>query len=112
MIRYDFLAYAKFETIQVGRGNEQIIERFFHRNNIPYMWVCREEENDIYAVRAGIDYIDSMIFVLKMRGDLEAVETINEINTLVHDHEFHEPKHEYEFYPFSRVDEQILGTYV
>ncbi|MBR5021634.1 MAG: hypothetical protein IKY18_00290 [Oscillospiraceae bacterium] len=74
-------------------------ENFCHRNRIPIIFRSHSNGEYTYLVRAGIDYTDVLIMVLKMGWDgsnRNDVDVINTINTLVMDHKFFQPEYEYE----------------
>lgn len=94
--------------------NEEALEAFFQRNQIPFD--CRRISNGkcMYLVRDGIDYIDSCIFALKCWGNLNDLDIINAITMLQWDRYFHWAKYDYERFGCKRTpeDEAILEMYV
>lgn len=101
-----------FEEICVCEANAQAMEDFLLRNQIPYSMEAREQREVVFSVRAGFDYRDTMIFVLKMWGDLDDPEVVNQINNLVMERDYPEPGFEYELYGHDRIDCEFLGTFV
>ena len=101
MVR-DKLFDQTYEEICIHESNAREMEAFLLRNNIPYKIKSKEQGKTVFSVRAGFDHRDSKIFVLKMWGDLSNPEVVNEINNLVIEQEFSEPKFEYETFGYNR----------
>ena len=74
-------------------------ESFCQRNGIPVIFHSHSNNESTYLVRAGIDYTDALIIVLKMGWDgsnKNDVDVINTLNTLVMSHNYFQPEYEYE----------------
>ena len=80
-------------------------ESFCQRNGIPVIFRSHSNNERTYLIRAGIDYTDALIIVLKMGWDgsnKNDVDVINTLNTLVMSHNYFQPEYEYELTVGSR----------
>ena len=80
-------------------------EHFCDRNNIPFKIHVTNGNKCTYFIRAGIDYTDVLIMILKMGWDgsnRNNVDVINTLNTLVMSHNYFQPEYEYELTVSSR----------
>lgn len=108
----NFLFDQEYEDICISEANVKEMEAFLLRNHIPYRTEVREQGEVVFAVRAGFDYRDAKIFALKKWGDRRSPKIVNQINNLVLERDFPEPRFEYELYRCSRVDYDVLDTFV
>ena len=106
-----------FEEVEVLAKFATEFEHFCDRNNIPFKIHDNNSNKCTYFVRAGIDYTDALIMILKMGWDgsnRNDVDVINTLNTLVMSHNYFQPEYEYELPVGSRNpdDTAILCNFV
>ena len=90
-------AHCEEIVLQVKHAAE--FEDFCQRNGIPVIFRSHTNNESTYLVRAGIDYTDALIMILKMGWDgsnKNDVDVINTLNALVSNHNYFQPEYEYE----------------
>ena len=93
------LPKAHCEEIVLQAKHAAEFEDFCQRNGIPVIFRSHSNNESTYLVRAGIDYTDALIMILKMGWDgsnRNDVDVINTLNALVSNHNYVEPEYEYE----------------
>ena len=93
------LPKAHCEEIVLQAKHAAEFEDFCQRNGIPVIFRSHTNNESTYLVRAGIDYTDALIMILKMGWDgsnRNDVDVINTLNALVSNHNYFEPEYEYE----------------
>lgn len=108
----DFLFDQEYEDICISEANVKEMEAFLLRNHTPYSMKEREEGEVVFSVRAGFDYRDAKIFALKKWGDRRNPDVVNQINNLVLERDFPEPRFEYTQNISDREDCELLNTFV
>lgn len=101
-----------YKILRIRKEAQTAMERFFSKNDIPFIIAEEGTEHVAYSLRAGMDYNDAVLYFLKSFGDLKNPDTINTINLLVLEHEFLDVQYVYECYAELRKDESLLGSFV
>lgn len=84
--------------VQVAKEHAKEMEEFLKTNHIPYMRGKARRGYKVYQVRAGMDYNETMYFILSTWGDPEGTDVEQDIIYYLFSREHAEIRYEYEYY--------------
>lgn len=101
--------------VEVAKEHAKEMEEFFKTNYIPYMRGKIRRGYNGYQVRAGMDYNETMYFILSTWGDPEGADVEQDIIYYLFSREYAEIRYEYEYYgrgclPVNKHGERIDGS--
>ena len=101
--------------VEVAKERAKEMEEFFKTNYIPYMRGKARRGYNGYQVRAGMDYNETMYFILSTWGDPEGAVVEQDIIYYLFSREYAEIRYEYEYYgrsclPVNKHGERIDGS--
>jgi hypothetical protein len=101
--------------VEVAKEHAKEMEAFLKTNYLPYMRGKIRRGYKVYQVRAGMDYNDTMYFILSTWGDPEGADVEQNIIDYLFRCEHAEIKYEYEHYgrrclPVNKHGESIDGS--
>ena len=100
--------------VTVTAKEHEAFELFCARNRIPAARIRQEHDQYIYMVRDGLDYIDIMLYLLKVTSDTSDPDVMSQILLLLMNRYYLDVQYDYENYSVYRdpQDYHLLCNYV